>query len=545
MEVQPVTRQSGDTGQARHERYLPALAILVSTLVFLEILGNGFIADDYFHLYNSANGPLWKTLATPYGGHLLFAYNAIYLLLFKLFGLNSAAYFAVLLSAHGVCVYLIYSIIQRLTHQPHLAAFGATLWGMCPINAGSLGFISVLGHIFATAAILAVVLELTNLERTARPPRPAVIIRIYCLLLAAASSFGVGLAVAMGFPAIFFLWNPTPELRKRISLIFVSIVVLLPLVYFGTSQQQPADYLAGMPQVPLTLLRLVLVGCGSLLGGPLLIGDAVPLPSTWILPTAITLGGLGSTVIALAWLRASSPMRGRILALGASIACCYGVIAVARWAFMAGSTPILRYHYMGTAIFSILICLSLSTLLARVEWLQRNGPLLYFGWLLVLIIPYSMATTQADEGRYLIVRNQHHRALVSLPAQLSLAIKLQLGVSKDGESPVYLQNERFNTGSIFPAEEEFPYFPGLAGFFIISYPDNSYRGRSVRFISEDEEKVAMARDQAGSRISQLLVSAEEWHQLKRTRRRNRKDQRANDRAHVSPPHTPSPEKSPK
>ena len=134
--------------------------MIVSFIVFLDVIGNGFFFDDYLHLYNNANDPIWKALVTPHGGHWLFTYNTIYLILFKLFGLNSGPFFVVLLCVHAACVYLVYSIIWRLTQQPYLAAFGATLWGMCPVNVGSLGWIAVLGHVFATAAILLVVRDL-------------------------------------------------------------------------------------------------------------------------------------------------------------------------------------------------------------------------------------------------------------------------------------------------------------------------------------------------------------------------------------------------
>ncbi|MGE4605168.1 MAG: hypothetical protein AAEJ52_00335, partial [Myxococcota bacterium] len=112
----------------RPDRHLPLVAMLASVIVFIDVIGNGFYFDDYIHLYNNANDPLWKALLRPHGGHWLFTYNTIYLILFKLFGLNSGPFFVVLLCVHAACVYLVYSIIWRLTQQPYLAAFGATLW---------------------------------------------------------------------------------------------------------------------------------------------------------------------------------------------------------------------------------------------------------------------------------------------------------------------------------------------------------------------------------------------------------------------------------
>ena len=101
--------------------------MLASFIVFTDVVGNGFYLDDYTHLYSNANYPLWQALFAGHGGHFLATYNTIYLILFKLFGLNSGPFFVVILCAHATCVYLVYSIIRRLTQQPYLAAFGATL----------------------------------------------------------------------------------------------------------------------------------------------------------------------------------------------------------------------------------------------------------------------------------------------------------------------------------------------------------------------------------------------------------------------------------
>ena len=494
----------------RSERYLPLVAIAVSTIVFLNVLGNGFYADDYFHLYDCANGPFWRTLFTPFGGHMLFVYNAVFLTLFKVFGLNPAAFFAVLIVVHGGSIYLIYSIIKRLTGQPHLAAFGATLWGMCPVNAGSLSFISVLGHVFATAAVLGVVLDLVRLEESERAPRAAVLVRIYCLLLVASFSFGVGLGVAIGFAAIFFTWNPTPQQRTRITLLFGSLMILLPLIYFGASQQQPFGPSFGVAEMPAALVRFLLVGLGALLGGPLLVGEVALFPETRVLTAAMVLGALGITGIAIGMVRASRPMRARMLAMGGLIVCGYGLIAIARYWILADfPTPILRYHYLGPALYSVLFCVSLSVVFAKTKLLQRNGAPLYFGWLLVVIIPYNMAVEKSSTAH--VFAHQHYETLISLNRDI------RIRAMNDGPGPIYLENTRFETGN--GALSRGTEFPGLAAFYIVTHPEDDFDGRPIRFYTHDETLLESTRAEAGSRIAKLLVSVEEKNEHDRKKKR--------------------------
>jgi hypothetical protein len=518
-----VTRQHLDRTLEQLKPHLPWVAIAASLVVFVDVIGNGFFRDDYLHLYNNSNVPLMEALLAPHGGHWLFTYNAIFLLLFKLFGLNSAAFFTVLLLVHSLCIYLVYAIVERLTQRPHLAAFGATLWGMCPVNVGSLGWISVLGHVFATAAILWVVLDLVRLEQGPQKLRLAIIVRMYFLLLVAASSFGIGLGVAMGFPVLFFLWNPVPSQRIKITLLLSSIMLVIPLAYFSSGQFDAGAgaaplakslefYGIGLLRLPANLLRFLLVSGGSLLGGPALIGDIVMLPEAWIVPVAKTLGASCCAVIALAIYPASVRMRWRILTLVALLCCCYGPIAVARWFSLPVIIP--RYHYLGPAVFSILLCLGLATLAGRVDFFRRNGGLLYLGWLLLAIVPYTMATNQNDNLPHLQQREQHHRSVLELHQKLN-----QQFAGSDGT--IYLQNQLFVMSPLVTRNSEFRKTlqdPGLAGLFIIVHPENSYRGRSVRFVEPDERIRRLARSQVGSRISELFLSPKESQKNRRVER---------------------------
>ena len=62
--------------------------------------------------------------------------------------------------------------------------------------------------------------------------------------------------------------------------------------------------------------------------------------------------------------------------------------------------------FLVVAVSIVVACL--ATPIAR--WLaQRHGALLYFGWLLVVIIPYNMATSQDNNDLHLQQREQHHR----------------------------------------------------------------------------------------------------------------------------------------
>jgi hypothetical protein len=96
-------------------------------------------------------------------------------------------------------------------------------------------------------------------------------------------------------------------------------------------------------------------------------------------------------------------------------------------------------------------------------------------------------------------REQHHRTV------LSLEVQLEREALRDEEGPIYLRNEVFIAAPWW-VRDAFSGFPGLAGLFIILHPENSYNGRPVRFIEEDETNFALVTDEEGSRISELLVS---------------------------------------
>ena len=64
----------------------------------------------------------------------------------------------------------------------------------------------------------------------------------------------------------------------------------------------------------------------------------------------------------------------------------------------------------------------------------------------------------------------------------------------------FLRNARFNAGPPIGG------FPGHAGIFVISFPDNRARGRQVRFIERDPVVRRAALAHANALVRELIVA---------------------------------------
>ena len=64
-------------------------ALLASAAVHSDALSYHFFLDDYLHLYQAANTGFLEFVMTPHGFHLYQTRNAIFYLLYKLFGVRA------------------------------------------------------------------------------------------------------------------------------------------------------------------------------------------------------------------------------------------------------------------------------------------------------------------------------------------------------------------------------------------------------------------------------------------------------------------------
>jgi hypothetical protein len=279
--------------------------VIASCAVQFDVLGNDFVFDDYLHLYKISNGPFFENVFATHGGHLLQTFNFIIWMMQQIVGANAAIYLLLALGIHLASVRLLFEIIARFTGHSSLAVFGATLWGMCPNAQGSIGWISVNGHVYLTAAILWVVLDVVRFGQDPSRLTRGVLIRDSILLLVAAMSFGIGLAAALVFGGVIALWNPVPAQRVRLVYVFGSVSLAALVIYVGTLLlhdgvavsrgqvdfiQNNLTHLSGIFRMFGDLLA---VGISGLLLGPLLVGEIAIVPDSLVSAVSPGRGQLG------------------------------------------------------------------------------------------------------------------------------------------------------------------------------------------------------------------------------------------------------------
>src|SRR5262245_3906022 len=368
LDVPPDAHRRGRVGRGGVRLSIPAVTLRVvpvalAAAVYWPITANYFFADDFLHLYQVDNEPLAKLLVTPFGGHLYTVSNLAFTLLYRLFGPEPRWYFCAVLLTHLVNVALLQEVVLRLGAAPRAAAAGAALWGTAPVLEGSLGWFSVYGHVLVATALLGVfasVARVASGKTRASPLRLAV---WYVVLLAGATCFGTGIAVALVFPVVAFLLLPPGRDRRRSCAVLVSLWVVVPLLYL-LSHRIWVEVYGGPSQVlPIQIaLALSLRAPAEMLGGLLAQGVAsTHLGFFWqgktgsVAVLMVTTGVyLACVVAALGW--GSDVLRRQVLACAVLSLAIYGLIAVGRgnlyaWAPDPEATPFRmaatsRYHYV-------------------------------------------------------------------------------------------------------------------------------------------------------------------------------------------------------
>ena len=177
-----------DGNSAPPRRLLLAIVpVAFAALVFHSITGNYFYTDDFLNLYEISHDGFFRFVPEPSAGHLYLLRNAIFYLTYVLLGPHPAGYYWSAFLTHLLNVFLLFRVLEVFLGSDRLACFGATLWGVSPINEGSLGWYSVYGHVLATTLVLSVVLDVGRCRTAGAPPRTRRICRWLVLLVTAAS----------------------------------------------------------------------------------------------------------------------------------------------------------------------------------------------------------------------------------------------------------------------------------------------------------------------------------------------------------------------
>jgi hypothetical protein len=475
--------------------------LAVSALVYTPLLRNYFVAGDFHNFYLFLNDGLLEFLIAPHGGHLLMTRNAIWWLLFQTAGMRAEVYFATVLVTHLVAVALLFAVVRRLVGSARIACVVAALWGCAPVQEGTLGWYSVYGQTLTTA-ILAFLLHRLAVAAQEGNLRPAAPLAWGALLLAALTSFGVGIGIALVFPIVAYLILPPSGDRRRLVGALALLALLVPPLYSGAVRlyehlygpSKELFFMYAGPTMPGTVLQLLV----HMIGDGVVALLAEPFAGPLDYPSAVSYALAGALVVGLLVAAPRLSTRERRLVLAAWLLCvaCYFLIAIGRAPFCAQG-PILpiaraaRYHYAATLAFALLIAVLLARIASAVHLppVAKNAAVLAFaGALVVCHLAWGP-------------RVDHHDAARREAGAVVAAVQQAITAAAPG-SDVYITNRPFaSIGPMLIARQDL--FPGWAGVFIIFFPDNVVDGRAVRFVTTPQ---VVAANQRGFRTRSLLVT---------------------------------------
>jgi hypothetical protein len=478
----------------------PALGF--SALACYPITRNYFFSDDFLNLYQIVNDRLLQYLVTPNGGHLLLTRNAVFYLTFQAFGPHPAPYYWSAFLTHLVNVCLLFRLVRLTTGSTALASFGAALWGTSPLVQGTLGWYAVYGHVLVTTAVLVILSGVERLVREGRAtPSSWMQWWWYALVLAAATSFGTGIAIALLLPVALLLLLPGWRGRSWRRPPLASLLVVLPGLYLALNAlygwlagdhvltrtpwlwffSDPAEIVVfWVKLIALGVTRLVLAFWYPIVGGP----------SVWY----AVLATLVATGIVVAW-ASPGPVRRRLAALALLVGGCYGIIAVARALLVLQIGPdrlaeLSRYDYAAQALVTVALCTMLSRLAPVFPPAHARAMLV--AWYGLTVVAYARLAPPID----------HHDLARADTEQTLATIRSQIDAAPP-RGPVFIPSRGFRPLPLLPTV-----FPGSAAVFVIFHPTNTTAdGRPIRFVVQDP--AVLAAGARGKRTRDLFVTSRE------------------------------------
>lgn len=493
----------------------PLILLVAAVVAQSPALGHSFRGDDYLHLYQIEDLGFWRFLLTPHGGHVLPTAYTVFYLCRVLFDLNANGYYALAIATHALNVYLLYRIVETSTRKPTIALVAAFIWGTSGLNQGSIGWYSVYGHIFAGTWTLLFLYGVARVASGDRALTRATPWLWFGYMLAAATSFGAGIPVAMLSGPLLYLFLPDTPGRFRAMRILCALLIVVPVLFLSVhwmhyllfvsdaagsaAGKTLATQIAGMtPSSWLEIISmfsmLLSYGTASLVFGPLLplFGLSV-LRSAWVAYgfTAAMLLALGCTVR-----RIDLSVRPQAIGLLLFAAGSYGIIALARASIydvhgypMMHAASETRYHYLAPALLALFLAMLAAEFDRPVvkpwRWIATIAATLLLGanWTASRNINDALS---ADSG--------------ALFASTVDSIESKIHAQAEG-SKVVIQNKPF-AGAGWGHES----IPGLAAVFLIHFPENLVDGRRVYFSEKDPDRLAYWRRVGGQRLRDLLIA---------------------------------------
>lgn len=484
-----------------------AIPVLLAAWVYFPITRGYFWSDDFTNLVSIVDEGFVSFVLRPFGGHNLLARNLAFYGSYQLFGLRADLYFWTVLLTFLLDVWLLFRILRNLTGSLTLACFGATLWGTSPLNDGTLAWYSVYGQVLATTVLLLVLDRVTARARDGGATDLGSGLVWYGLLLVGTVSFGVGVGVALVFPAVLFLLLPDAWHQPRIRALYLSLPPVTIALYFAfrrlyplVAELRPEERYAttGLPPLAdvIAMTReLMIFSIGSSLGSFAgFAGFGEPLPPSF--PMVLALFAVG--VLILLW-RGDAAARRAAAAMAILCAGTYLVIAVGRAPLAAYSGGIvaasaqLRYHFVGAVPVVVVACLAL-------QQIGRLGPLRRVPRAPLLLAALAFGMWAYRRSEFVV----HDNAAARLEFQAAVrAIDAAVAAHPMGATVIIDTGQPTKSllGWVMPKRD----FPGRAAVFLLTRSGDEVDGRRVRFIERDPAVRAWYAARPESRLGRLLI----------------------------------------
>jgi hypothetical protein len=490
---------------------LSALPVLLAAFVYRSLVNVYFSGDDFLNLFYIVNENPAEYILRFHGGHLLLTRNAIFYLSYHLFGPRPEYFLATVFLTHLVNVWLLFRLVERLTASGVAAAFAATLWGVCPMQSGTLGWYAVYGQVLV-ASILLVILNgaARAASGTDGPLRRSSALAWPLLLLVASTCFGVGIGVTLVAPVVLFLLLPPSRRRARTCIALCITAAAIPLIYrvalwfdesyFGRTWESYVAVVTfqGAGGVSWHQVEMVAYLAGYGLGGLVFgfLGHAgkFDAPGVWIASAVFLLAA------AVAAVRGGPRLRRQLAACALVALGCYAIIAAGRAQYfgddaLAAGAAQPRYHYVASLAYAVMLGL-IAALICRSLRLRSGTRLaLFAGWMIFLGWSYHRVAPFID--LFPSARRETQAVLYGVRNQVA---RVPAGAD------VYIANRPFGSiGTLYFANQAA--FPGWAAVFTIFFSSNVVDGRRVHFAVKDPAVVAAAAQ--GRRTASVIVLADQ------------------------------------
>jgi hypothetical protein len=495
-------------------RLMLVLSLAAVLIVNFQLLSEFFYADDFLHFYQISN---WNPLAfifSTHGGHFFIFRNLIFYCMFKLFGLNSIAYFSTVLLTHLGSAYILYKIIYLLTDKPPIAAAGMMIWGICPVNYATLSWYAAYGQVIIGFFFLLFLYDLLRIEKDKIIFSMNIIIRWSIYLFLMAASYGTGLAIACLSPIaiVIILWKDDQKWKIAASMLPVIALILLLFIfkdsiyYYFSGEVRNSKPVA--LSVALSYSKIILEWFIRMCAYSIYCMAAFPILfffSTIKYPTVLVSFPVVVLFIFL-FFRSKEYRRRHYAILSIFFLGLVGLTAYGRAPIfemfnvpigIGSLTP--RYYYVIFIVVVLILSLMADELFNN---FPKKAKAIIASVFIVIALSIYPSINLAKKIDILVPNIKVNEK--NLYFNTIIDIEKTIRAYPEGSS-VFIDNKM--NGNFLLIGLNDTDFPGKAAVFSIKYPNNTVEGRRVYFVEKDCRVADKNIEKKKWRISSLIVSA--------------------------------------